>query len=278
MLQRALISGTRAARSATRGPASQALFRSQFQTSPAFRIRTSRVAPTVATRWYSAEGESKEAKEANGAKEAEAAGKEENGTSELDALKKQLEAKEKEALDWKVCSYYDTNWPRSLNDNKNKKRRDMLIIQQDKCLRTIADFRNLQDRTAREMKAARDFAIQAFAKDLVDSVDNLDRALSMVPQEKTTAADDAHEAYKELAQLYEGLKMTEDILLNTLKKHGLERVDPTGQKFDPNEHEATFMSPQPEQDDGNVFFVQQKGFKLNGRVLRAAKVGVVKNQ
>ncbi|KAL2759421.1 hypothetical protein ACRALDRAFT_1039424 [Sodiomyces alcalophilus JCM 7366] len=243
MLRRALVSGTRAAHSAAKAPASQALLRSQFQTSPIFRIRASRATPTVATRWYSAEAESKDAKEG------EAAGKEENGTSELETLKKQLEAKEKEVSDWK-----------------------------DKCLRTIADFRNLQDRTSREMKAARDFAIQAFAKDLVDSVDNLDRALGMVPEEKTKAAEDAHEASKELAQLYEGLKMTEGILLNTLKKHGLERVDPTGHKFDPNEHEATFMTPQPDQEDGQVFFVQQKGFKLNGRVLRAAKVGVVKNQ
>ncbi|ROT43274.1 GrpE-domain-containing protein [Sodiomyces alkalinus F11] len=244
MLQRALVSGTRAARSAAKAPASQALLRSQFQTSPAFRIRAARVTPTVAARWYSAEGEAKDVKESEAAEK-----KEGNGTSELEALKKKLEAKEKEALDWK-----------------------------DKCLRSVADFRNLQDRTAREMKGARDFAIQAFAKDLVDSVDNLDRALSMVPEDKTKAAEDAHETAKDLAQLYEGLKMTEGILLNTLKKHGLERVDPTGDKFDPNEHEATFMTPQPDKDDGHVFFVQQKGFKLNGRVLRAAKVGVVKNK
>lgn len=71
--------------------------------------------------------------------------------------------------------------------------------------------------------------------------------------------------------------MTEDILMSTLAKHGLERVDPAGEKFNPNEHEATFMAPQPDKDDNLVFFVQQKGFKLNGRVLRAAKVGVVKN-
>lgn len=141
-------------------------------------------------------------------------------------------------------------------------------------MRTVADFRNLQDRTQREVKTARDFAIQKFAKDLVESVDNLDRALTTVPAEKLA---EKTEATQDLINLHEGLKMTESILMTTLAKHGLERVDPVGDKFNPNEHEATFMTPQPEKENNTVFFVQQKGFKLNGRVLRAAKVGVVKN-
>ena len=143
-------------------------------------------------------------------------------------------------------------------------------------MRTVADFRNLQDRTQREVKTARDFAIQKFAKDLVDSVDNLDRALANVPADKINAAE-KNDDVKELVNLYEGLKMTERILIQTLAKHGLERLEPEGEKFNPNEHEATFMTPQPDKENNTVFFVQQKGFKLNGRVLRAAKVGVVKN-
>lgn len=143
-------------------------------------------------------------------------------------------------------------------------------------MRTVADFRNLQDRTQREVKTARDFAIQKFAKDLVDSVDNLDRALANVPADKINAPE-KNDDIKELVNLYEGLKMTENILIQTLAKHGLERLEPVGEKFNPNEHEATFMTPQPDKDNNTVFFVQQKGFKLNGRVLRAAKVGVVKN-
>ena len=84
---------------------------------------------------------------------------------------------------------------------------------------------------------------------------------------------------KDLLSLYEGLRMTESILMNTLKKHGLERFDPSveGEKFDPNQHEATFMTPMQGKEDNTVFHTQQKGFKLNGRILRAAKVGVVKN-
>jgi len=126
------------------------------------------------------------------------------------------------------------------------------------------------------MKAARDFAIQGFAKDLVDSVDNLDRALTMVP-EMQQAAPEKTDHHSDLVTLYDGLKMTEAGLMATLQKHGLVRYDPAGDKFNPNEHEATFMTPMPDKDNNTVFHVQQKGFKLNGRVLRAAKVGVVKN-
>lgn len=84
---------------------------------------------------------------------------------------------------------------------------------------------------------------------------------------------------KELINLYSGLKMTESILMSTLKKHGLERFDPMeeGRKFDPRLDEATFMTKVEGKEDGDVFHTQSKGFRLNGRVLRAAKVGVVKN-
>lgn len=119
------------------------------------------------------------------------------------------------------------------------------------------------------MQAAKDFAIQKFAKDLVETVDNFDLALQNVPSEKLESND---EQYKELKQLHGGLKMTETILMNTLKKHGLERFDPSeaGEKFDPNIHEATFQTPQPDKEDGTCFYTTQKGFKLNGRILRVS--------
>jgi molecular chaperone GrpE len=126
------------------------------------------------------------------------------------------------------------------------------------------------------MKSARDFAIQKFAKDLVDSVDNLDRALIMGQEKMDALKED--QKNDDLASFYEGVKMTENLMLQTLAKHGLERFNPEGEKFNPNEHEATFMTPMPDKEENTVFHVQQKGFKLNGRVLRAAKVGVVKNQ
>ncbi|KAG4431188.1 hypothetical protein IFR05_013333 [Cadophora sp. M221] len=193
-----------------------------------------------ATRWYSSEPEAK--KDEDGKKDGKSAEAE-------DPVKKELEAKNKEILELK-----------------------------DRYLRSVAEFRNLQERTKRDMQSAKDFAIQKFAKDLVESIDNLDRALAMVPEEKINAVE-KNEHVKDLLALYDGLKMTESILMNTLKKHGLERFDPSveAEKFNPNEHEATFMTPMQGKEDNTVFLTQQKGFKLNGRILRAAKVGVVKN-
>ncbi|QPH06160.1 hypothetical protein C2857_004437 [Epichloe festucae Fl1] len=247
MLRQALSTSSRALRSAPRLAANLPMLRTRFQNAPT--AWSSRTAQPVVARWYSdaketpAEGEKAEGENAEGEK-----AEPKEVAAESDALaevKKNLEAKDAEARDWK-----------------------------DKCMRTVADFRNLQDRTQREVKTAREFAIQNFAKDLIESVDNLDRALAMVPAEKLAAKD---EASQDLINLYDGLKMTEKILMQTLAKHGLERLSPEGEKFNPNEHEATFMAPQPDKENNHVFHVQQKGFKLNGRVLRAAKVGVVKN-
>ncbi|KAI0194784.1 GrpE protein [Xylaria flabelliformis] len=244
MFRRTLIASSRAISSSSRTVAQRPLLRSQFSPAPLNLISPAR------TRWYSdqpdaatkkdneettPEAETKESQDADAPSSAEA------------GLKKKLEAKEKEAIDWK-----------------------------DKYLRSVADFRNLQDRTQREVKAARDFAIQRFAKDLVESVDNLDRALTM-GQEKMKV-EEGQEPNVDLNNFYEGVKMTEGSMLSTLSKHGLDRFSPEGEKFNPNEHEATFMTPMPGKEENTVFHVQQKGYKLNGRVLRAAKVGVVKNQ
>ncbi|KAF1963118.1 GrpE-domain-containing protein [Byssothecium circinans] len=159
-----------------------------------------------------------------------------------------------------------------LKETIEKKDKEIIDLK-DKYLRSVADYRNLQERTKREIAAAKDFALQRFARDLVESVDNLDRALSTVPEAKLTPEN------PDLVTLHDGLKMTDSILMNTLKKHGLERFDPSpeGEKFDPNVHEAVFQTPMPDKEDGTCFHTQQKGFLLNGRVLRAAKVGVVKN-
>lgn len=211
-------------------------------------------------RWYS---EQPAAKEGEAAPAQQPATEQPSGqANETAQLKEQLQKKDKEVLDWKVCSpciYLQCG-------------SSVLINPQDKYLRSVADYRNLQDRTQREIKAAKDFALQRFARDLVDSVDNLDRALTTVPPEKLSEGND-------LKQLHDGIKMTEGILMSTLKKHGLERFDPSesSEKFNPNVHEAVFQTPQPDKEDGTVFHTQQKGFMLNGRVLRAAKVGVVKN-
>lgn len=146
---------------------------------------------------------------------------------------------------------------------------------QDKYLRSVANFRNLQNITKRDIQSARDYAITKFATDLIESVDNFDRALANVPT--TFSSNDENgssgSSHKEMQSLYDGLKMTEKILMQTLKKHGLERFDPSqqpGTKFDPALHEATFQTKAEGKADGDVIMVQQKGFMLNGRVLRVS--------
>ncbi|KAI1172325.1 GrpE-domain-containing protein [Nemania sp. FL0916] len=253
MFRQALTASSRAISSSSRTIAQHPSVRSQFFPAPSHPARATLPART---RWYSNQADAAEKKNGDGAApesdpSPEAAA---TGAKDTDAplsaeaeLKKKLEVKEREAIDWK-----------------------------DKYLRSVAEFRNLQDRTQREVKAARDFAIQRFAKDLVESVDNLDRALTM-GQEKMKV-DEGKEPNADLNSFYEGVKMTEISMLQTLSKHGLDRFDPEGEKFNPNEHEATFMTPMPGKEENTVFHVQQKGYKLNGRILRAAKVGVVKSQ
>ncbi|MCJ1433088.1 Mitochondrial matrix cochaperone [Xylographa pallens] len=217
---------------------------SRFYT-PVTRISPVPINRVSPSRWYSAETKTEPTTGAQASQSEQAAPEAETVPEAEDPLKKELDTKNQEIIDLK-----------------------------DKYLRSVAEFRNLQDRTKRDINAARDFAITRFAKDLVDSVDNLDRALETVSPEKLSDAEN-----QDLKSLYDGLKMTERILMQTLSKHGLERFDPgaNGERFDPNVHEATFMTKVEGKEDGTVFLTQQKGFSLNGRVIRAAKVGVVKN-
>lgn len=141
----------------------------------------------------------------------------------------------------------------------------------DAYARAIADFRNLQKTTEREIEKSKAFALQKFAKDLVESVDNFDLALEAVAQEKL----EGNSGNKDLIEFYQGIKMVQEVFERTLEKHGLTKMNPIGEEFDANLHEATFQVPQPDKKPGTIFHVQRVGFKLNDRVLRAPKVGVV---
>ena len=147
-----------------------------------------------------------------------------------------------------------------------------LAEMKDKYIRQVAEYRNLQTRTEREVASAKDFAIQKFAKDLIESVDNFERALETVP------AEDRENKTKnpDLVALYGGLKMTESILMKTLERHGLKKFTGMGEKFNPNLHEVLYEAPIPDKEPGTIMQVQSTGFTLNGRTIRAAKVGVVK--
>lgn len=140
----------------------------------------------------------------------------------------------------------------------------------DLYIRSIADFRNLQEVTKRDVQRAKDFALQKFAKDLLESIDNFGHALQAIKPETI-------EEYKEVSDLFEGVKMTKDVFEKTLARHGLQKIEPLGEVFNPDLHEAVFELVQQDKEPGTVFHVQQVGYTLNSRVLRPAKVGVVKD-
>lgn len=132
-----------------------------------------------------------------------------------------------------------------------------------------AEFQILQKRTAEQILKEKNFALQKFAKDLVETVDNFDLALGSAPEQYLK--DPQH---KEVQEFYNGIKMVQNIFEKTLEKHGLVKTYPMGEQFDPNEHEAVFQVPQPEKNSGEIFHVARTGFKLHDRVLRAPKVGI----
>lgn len=139
----------------------------------------------------------------------------------------------------------------------------------DRALRTMAEMENLRRRTERQIADTRQYAIAAFARDMLTAGDNLARTIQAVPEE----ARDTSEALK---TLIEGVEMIERELLNALERHGVRRLDPVGQKFDPNLHQAIFEVPTDEQPTGTVVQVMQPGYVIGERVLRPAMVGVAK--
>lgn len=140
----------------------------------------------------------------------------------------------------------------------------------DRLLRLAADMENLRRRTEREVRDARTFAVSKFAADMLTVADNLRRALDHVTAEQRSAADDT------LKTLLEGVELTERSMHATMERHGVRKLEPEGQKFDPNFHQAMFEVPNAEIPNNTVVQVVQAGYQIGDRVLRPAMVGVSK--
>jgi molecular chaperone GrpE len=134
----------------------------------------------------------------------------------------------------------------------------------DTQLRSQAEVRNIQMRADREVSNAHKFALEKFAGGLLEVVDNLERAMSVAnPQDES------------LKSLIEGLQLTHKVFADTLKKFGVEAVDPTGQPFNAELHQAVATQPASEANPANtVITAFQKGYTLSGRLLRPAMVVV----
>lgn len=140
----------------------------------------------------------------------------------------------------------------------------------DKLLRALADMENMRRRTERDVADARAYAVTNFARDMLTVADNVRRALESLPAGARDAAEGA------MTALIDGIELTERDLLKTLERHGVKRLDPVGQKFDPNFHQAMFELPNPDVPNGTVVQVVQSGYVIGERVLRPALVGVAK--
>lgn len=139
----------------------------------------------------------------------------------------------------------------------------------DHLLRALAETENLRRRSQREREDAVKYAATRFARDVLPVADNLGRALAAIP----AGAADADPALK---ALQEGVAATERQLLAAFERHGIKRIDPMGERFDSNLHQAMFEVPGSGKPAGTVVQVLQPGYLLNDRLLRPAMVGVAK--
>lgn len=140
----------------------------------------------------------------------------------------------------------------------------------DRYLRAAAETENVRKRAEREVADARSYAIANFARDAIGVADNLARVLEAVAADARAAADST------LKTLLEGVELTDREFQKALQKHGVRKLDPTGEKFDPNFHQAMFEVPDQNVPAGMVVQVVQTGYAIGDRVLRPALVGVSK--
>jgi molecular chaperone GrpE len=140
----------------------------------------------------------------------------------------------------------------------------------DRLLRTLAEMENLRKRSEREKAEATLYAATNFARDILSVSDNMTKALELAHAD---AIKDAPEAVKNLVA---GVEVTNRELLNVFERHGIKRLDPKGEKFDPNLHEAMFEVHTADHPPGTVMDVMRAGFSIGDRLLRPALVGVAK--
>jgi molecular chaperone GrpE len=157
--------------------------------------------------------------------------------------------------------------PSPQGDNPVAQQESEVASLKDRLLRALAEVENVRRRAERDVSDARQFAISNFARDMISVADNLQRAVSSVPQ---GAADSAGA----LKTLVEGVGLTEKEMLRSFERHGVKKLDPVGERFDPNYHEAMFEVPDAKTPAGHVTQVISPGYAIGTRALRPAKVGV----
>jgi len=144
-----------------------------------------------------------------------------------------------------------------------------LAEMKDRWMRAEAETANVRARARREVEDARQYAVQSFAKDIVEAAENLRRGLASLPP----AADDEPDI---IARMRQGFESVERGFLGTLERHGIASQDPTGQPFDPNLHQAMAEQESAAHAPGSVMQAWTAAWTLHGRLLRPAMVVVAK--
>lgn len=136
----------------------------------------------------------------------------------------------------------------------------------DQVLRTMAEMENVRRRAQRDVENAHKFAVEKLLGELLPVVDSLEKA-----EEAAKTTDNAD-------SMAEGISLSLKLFVSTLEKSGIAIIDPVGEPFDPQLHEAMAMVPNADAEPNSIMDVMQRGYTLNGRLVRAAKVVVVKGE
>lgn len=147
---------------------------------------------------------------------------------------------------------------------------DAASAAKDQALRAMAEGENVKRRATKDVQNAHKFALDKFVADLLPVVDSLDKAVDAAAALASDSADGSADAFSE------GVALSLKLALDTLKKHGVEQLNPLGEPFNPQQHEAMAMVPNPDAEPNSVMDVMQPGYELNGRLVRAAMVVVAK--
>ena len=139
----------------------------------------------------------------------------------------------------------------------------------DQALRAMAEVENMRRRTERELSQARRYGHANFARDLLAAIDNLKRAVDVLPEDRSGL--DAN-----MTNLVVGVEMIHQEITSVLERHGITMINPEGEKFDYDKHQAMFEVPTNDVDPGMVVQVAQNGWMLQDRLLTPAMVGVSK--
>ena len=178
--------------------------------------------------------------------------------------------KNKKNLDPKPNKVEDNSETKTENvtDEDNNKLKEI----ESKLLSSLAENENLRKRYDREKEDLSNYVISNFAKEILSVLDNLQRAIASVNSNEVKEKSDG------LAQLFEGIELTEKQIISTFERFKIEQIKSLGEQFDPNVHQAMFEVEKDDQEAGIIAEVVQEGYKIGDRLLRPALVGVVKKK